>query len=89
MIRMILSDFKGLRHIPRIKGASGKKNIDELKDKDGNVISDAKGIVEIFAPFYESLYSRQITTEVEMPAPSSFRNNAQKPPSTWKSLSKH
>ena len=38
-IRAVLSDFKGLKHTPRIKGTSGKKGIDELKDKDGNVVS--------------------------------------------------
>ena len=66
-IRMILSDFKGLKHIPRIKGTCGKKGIDELKDKDGNVVSDAKGVVNIFASFYESLYSRPSATGAPKP----------------------
>ena len=64
---MILSDFKGLKHIPRIKGTCGKNGIDELKDKDGNVVSDAKGVVNIFANFYESLYSRPSATGAPKP----------------------
>ena len=52
-----LSEFRGLKHIPRIKTVKKRKLIVQMVDKDGKCQTDRKTIADIFAEFYEQLYS--------------------------------
>ena len=52
-----LSEFRGLKHIPRIKTVKKRKLIVQMVDKDGKCQTDRKTIADIFADFYEQLYS--------------------------------
>ena len=52
-----LREFRDLKRIPRIKTVKKRKLIVQMMDRDGQYRTDRKGIAEIFADFYEQLYS--------------------------------
>ena len=61
-----LGEFRDLKRIPRIKTVKKRKLIVQMVDRDGNCQTDRKAIADIFADFYEQLYScaQQEATEV-------------------------
>ena len=52
-----LREFRDLKRIPRIKTVKKRKLIVQMLDKDGKFQTDRKAIADIFADFYEQLYS--------------------------------
>ena len=54
-----LENFRRLKRIPRIKTRERKKFIHQMTDKNGDTQSERKRIADIFAEFYEELYSAQ------------------------------
>ena len=60
-INSILRNFRGLCEIAGIR-ARQKKMIACMKTLEGEQISDRKGISDIFATFYEALYSKHPRT---------------------------
>ena len=53
----ILQEFRGLKEIAGIKAPRQKTNIEAMLGHDGNEITDKQGIADVFAVFYEKLYS--------------------------------
>ena len=56
-IKKILEDFKGLKHIPRIKNPRANKRIQSMMDSTGGEISSKNGSADVFADFYAILYA--------------------------------
>ena len=54
-----LENFRRLKRIPRIKTRERKQFINQMKDKHGNTQTERKRIADVFAEFYEELYSAQ------------------------------
>ena len=64
----MLSEFRDLKYIPRIKTVQKKKLIVQMKDNNGELQTDRKAIADIFADFYEELYaSREQAEALEVP----------------------
>ena len=61
-----LGEFRDLKRIPRIKTVKKRKLIVQMVDRGGKCQTDRKAIADIFADFYEQLYScaQQEATEV-------------------------
>ena len=55
-IQKILTEFRGLKDIQAIKGATPSRTIEAIKDKHGQTKEDKTSIANVFADFYESLY---------------------------------
>ena len=58
-VARILETFRGLKYILDAGKTKGRDQLCSLKDASGTVHSDKKGIVEVFATFYEDLYKSQ------------------------------
>ena len=56
-IGTILHEFRDLKSIASIKRAGRKDLITRVMDDDGNTVTSRKGIAEVFADFYETLYT--------------------------------
>lgn len=56
-IQRILSEFKGLKNIAAIKGATRKQSIQAVQDQMGTLKTETEEIAEVFASFYERLYT--------------------------------
>ena len=56
-IETILSEYKDLKKISGIKSRRSKVLIVEMTGKDGTIETSRQGIADIFADFYEGLYS--------------------------------
>ena len=56
-ISKILEDFKGLRYITGIKTHVKRELIGSMEDAAGNVCVQRDSIANVFADFYEGLYS--------------------------------
>ena len=54
-----MQSFKGLKFIADIQKGGKKYKISSMTGMDGKQISDEKGIADVFADFYESLYKKQ------------------------------
>lgn len=53
----ILSEFKGLRYIADIRNSGRKRHLRSIIDHVGNIQTSEEAILEVFATFYEILYS--------------------------------
>ena len=62
-ITATLEAFKGLKRIPDIKSQVRKRYISQMKDKDGVLRTERTSIANIFADFYEQLYSSTSETQ--------------------------
>ena len=58
-IDRIIEDFRGLKKIAGIKSTRAKTLIPSMNSSDGRTVRDRKGIADIFADFYESLYAQK------------------------------
>ena len=56
-IEQILLEFRGLKDIALCTTAKRRANIVEMEDEHGHKHSDQDGIAEVFASFYEKLYT--------------------------------
>ena len=56
-VAQTLREFRDLKRIPRIKTVKKRNFIVQMVDRDGNHQTDRKTIADIFAQFYEELYS--------------------------------
>ena len=56
-IAATLEAFKGLKRIPEMKSQVRKRYINQMKDKHGDLCTERTSIANIFADFYEQLYS--------------------------------
>ena len=52
-----LRDFRGLKEIAGIETGSRKTGISAMRDAIGDATDDRQGIADIFAEFYERLYT--------------------------------
>ena len=55
-IERILEEFKGVRHIPRIKTAKKRVLITKIKNEKGECFTSRKGTANTFGEFYKRLY---------------------------------
>ena len=55
-ISTILHEFRGLKDIAAIKGHHKTSKITSMRREDGTVVLDDKGIADVFAEFYSTLY---------------------------------
>ena len=56
-IEQILLEFRGLKEIALYTTAKRRAHIVEMEDEHGHKHSDQAGIAEVFASFYEKLYT--------------------------------
>ena len=56
-INKAITEFRSLRHIAESHLPGGKSHIAQVVDAEGTLICSKAGIAEVFATFYESLYS--------------------------------
>ena len=64
-IEQILLEFRGLKEIALCTTATRRAHIVEMEDEHGHKHSDQDGIAEVFASFYEKLYTgRKIVKKV-------------------------
>ena len=61
-IRLILSEFRGLKNIPAVKGLR-HASIAKITNDQGRSVTDKKGIADVFADFYEKLYESRFGAE--------------------------
>ena len=59
-IHRILEDFKGLKRITNAKTSKRKSIATHMLDASGKECTDRQGIADIFAAFYEQLYSSRL-----------------------------
>ena len=83
-IDKILRDFRGLKDIAGIKAPRRKKGIDEMTDSEGNTVADKQGIADVFADFYEKLYS--VSADTIAGASTSFNTDSELDPFTLEEL---
>ena len=57
-VALILSEFKGLRHIADARNIYVRRRVACVRDGSGKLRTDRKGIVDAFAEIYEELYAR-------------------------------
>ena len=62
-IKTKLDEFKNIRHIPRFKTRVKSRFIIQMMDKHGKSQTNRMSIANIFATFYEELYSKRETGE--------------------------
>ena len=62
-IEQILLEFRGLKDIALCTTAKRRAHIVEMEDERGHKHSDQAGIAEVFASFYEKLYTGQKTVK--------------------------
>ena len=62
-IEQILLEFRGLKDIAFCTTAKRRAHIVEMEDERGHKHSDQAGIAEVFASFYEKLYTGQKTVK--------------------------
>ena len=62
-IAATLETFKGLKRIPEIKSHVRKRYISQMKDKHGDLCTERTSVANIFADFYEQLYSSTNVTQ--------------------------
>jgi len=55
-IATILSEFKGLKSLLQAGKLKSRDRISSMKDEHGDIQTDQKAVVEVFASFYENLY---------------------------------
>jgi hypothetical protein len=55
-IRDVLSEFRDLKSIPRIKGTTKAHKFAEMQSSEGTLVTEKTQIVEVFAAFYETLF---------------------------------
>ena len=80
-ISEILAQFRDLKRIPRIKTVQKRKLIVQMTDKNGRLQTDRKTIADIFADFYEELYTSHDQAKTADPV-----QIAQVPPFTLREL---
>mgnify|MGYP001211068250 CR=1 FL=1 len=54
---LILSEFRGLRHIAGARSHGVKRGLGSVKDKDGQLKTGRQEVADAFADFYEALYA--------------------------------
>ena len=59
VVQRIVQSFKGLKFIADIQKGGKTHKISSMAGMDGKQVPDAKGIADVFADFYESLYKKQ------------------------------
>ena len=64
-----LDAWQDLKSISGIRGDRRKRNITSVLDEQGKVHDSKKGIVDVFATFYESLYKARNGNEAETQLP--------------------
>ena len=65
-VAQTLHEFRDLKRIPRIKTVKKRRLIVQMVDRNGDAQTDRKAIADIFADFYEQLYSgTQQTTKTD------------------------
>ena len=62
-IEQILLEFRGLKDITLCTTAKRRSHIVEMEDEHGHKHSDQDGIAEVFASFYEKLYTGRKTVK--------------------------
>ena len=78
-IGKILSEFRGLKEIQGIKGASGSRRIRCINDRDGRCKEDSHSIADVFAEFYEDLYKCRVPNGGGYPEGKSHEDPAAEP----------
>jgi hypothetical protein len=62
-IKVKLEEFKNIKHIPRFKTRERSRLIVQMMDKHGTTQTNRMSIANVFATFYEELYSRRVTED--------------------------
>ena len=61
----ILNEFRGLSRLTALTGQSRKKLLVEVQGEDGTIHREKEDIAEVFAKFYEQLYSNTCSADPE------------------------
>ena len=55
-----LEEFRGLKEIADTRASRTKKRLQAVTNKKGENVTDRKGIVDVFADFYEALHAKAV-----------------------------
>eukprot|EP00959_Pyramimonas_sp_CCMP1952_P154531 3232695-Pyramimonas_sp.AAC.1 len=74
--------FRGLNRISGIKSAKKKEIISSMQSAPGEHVHDRRGIADVFADFYASLYSQPTGPELDSSTPGGTEEGGTIPPFT-------